>query len=294
MGETPASEKSPAAETVIALLDGRWLTIGPEGVREGQRTFALASLEHAELLPTAPETLAIEVAKLGQIVFQVARRGDGLLALKALYSLRPELRPAGAPAEPTLPTPSAETPMMLPAMPPIAGDDFAPQGMAPAAGSYSYTPYPPYPQQTQTPYSLAPATTPPVPLSGELASFPKSFSDLLAAIFTLYGRSFGALIKLALVAVLIPEAIVGLVQGGLFLLVGINPFGPEVDTTTPILNQLGAKLPITGPTTTLAQAQTFNQLSLIVSLIALIVNAWEATVFTWAAREALYGRRFSL
>ncbi|SRR5579875_461423 len=291
MGDTTTSPASPPAETIVALLDGRLLAIGQQGVREGQRIFTLDSLERAELLPTAPETLALEVKKLGQIIFQVARRGDGLLALKALYALRPQLRPIGAPEEPTLPDLPADVALPgLSALPPVTPLPFQPPvASPPAPGPSVYTPYAPY-----APGMVAPSFAPAAPLSGELGTFPKSFSELLGAIFAVYGKSFGALIRLALVAVFLPEALVGVIQAALFLVVGVNPFGPAVDTTTAILNQLGANVPVNGPTLPLAQAEVYNQLSLIVTVLSLLVNAWEVAVFTWAAREALYGRRFSL
>ena len=380
--------ESQPPQVVIPLIDGRFLAIGPDGIRDGQRFFALTTLLRAERLATVPETLAFEAQTLGQIVFQPARPGDAAVALDALYRLRPELRPAattatgvvmspdvnsgaqsetGAPAAapsstPTTPTwesiqgtaadtapgeaagadtapvdgapptpasPTQPTTLPPPTPPPAApawdATPAAPPAFAypPYPGSAPYPgaplppgapgyqpnpaypptpPYPPYapgalpPGAQYPPYGAypyaPPLAAPGAPASG-LPPYPRGFGDLLGAIFTRYGKYFWPLVRLALVAVLLPEVIVGLAQVAIYVIVGANPLAPALDTTTPLLKQLGASVPatgLTGPTLSISQFQVYSQLNLLVVLVALLAGAWEVALMAQGAREAALGR----
>lgn len=377
-------------QVIIPLIDGRFLAIAPDGLRDGQRFFALSTLISAERLTTVPETLAFEIQKLGQVVFQPARHGDAAVALDALYRLRPKLRPAGATATgvvttpdvnsgaqaapvasltpptaiPTTPTGEAAhdiaaasesmaggandsapvegtpatpaTPTTTPpawdatpaappayAYPPYSGAPLPPGAQPPpyvgaAPGSapnpayppnLPYPPYPPYPPYA--PGALAPGTPyppygaypygPPVAAPGAPASglppYPRGFGDLLGAIFSAYGKNFWPLVRLALVAVLLPEVVVGLAQSAIYVAVGANPLGPALDTSAPLLKQLGvnaAATGLTGPTMSVSQFQTYTQLNFIVALVALLAGAWEIALLAQGAREAALGRPVQL
>jgi len=347
--------ESQPPHVVIPLIDGRSLIIAPDGIRDGQRFFELSTLMRAERLSTVPESLAFEVQKLGQIVFQPARPGDAALALDALYRYRPELRPVtavsatpdvniGAPvaasdatpavsgtppdgqqatapgATPTLPpaweaTPAAPpawdaTPAAPPvgAYPPYPGYSPypgapMPPGAAPGAPSNpvypGYPPYPPYapgfppPGAPPTPYGAypygPPLAAPGAPTSG-VPPYPRGFGELLGAIFSAYGRYFLPLVRLALVAILLPEVIVGLVQAGVYLIVGANPLGPALDTAAPLFAQMGVNVPASGPTLSTGQFQVYSQLNLIIVLVGLLAGAWEVALMAQGAREAALGR----
>lgn len=341
-------------QVVIPLIDGRSLVITPDGLREGDRSFAFTTILHAEILATVPETLALEVKQIGQIVFQLARPGDGAVALDALYRLRPELRPATSAtlSAPASPDASSGAESAAPATPTTPGATIAPAAPVAAPGwdatpaappVYSASPpgysfYPPYPGYAPYPGAPMPpgASAPPVPYfppppgyppnapyapgfpppganyppygaypygpplaapatpTNGLPPYPRDFGNMLGAVFTQYARYFWPLIRLALVAVLLPEVIVGLAQVGVYLLIGVNPFGPMVNTTTALYQQLGMSVPSIGQSISVAQFQTYSQLNALTTIIILIASAWTVALMAQGAREVTLGRPLRL
>jgi hypothetical protein len=253
-----------APEVSIPLRDGAELRVGPEGVRMGDQVFSLHALHDARLVSPEPETIALRLTDERLVEYQPARPGDAAIALEAIYRLRPDLRPAGFAPVLSLP----------PTFPPPQPTPFAPPGFypTPAAPPLGYAPY------------FAPN---PNALQPELTPIPRTFGQLLDAIFQLYFKHWTKWLALALCVGIWPGLLAGtaLVVG--LALVGLDPSGgylslilsPSSGVTTPTLNPL------------LGQNQLMLVGLLAGSLILLLFFVpWQVATLGIAAREAVVGR----
>ncbi len=253
-----------APEVSIPLRGGAELRVGPEGVRVGDQVFSLHALHDARLVSPAPETIALRLADERLVEYQPARPGDAAIALEAIYRLRPDLRPAGFAPVLSLP----------PTFPPPQPTPFAPPGFypTPAAPPPGYAPY-----FAPNPNALRPELTP----------IPRTFGQLLGAVFQLYFKHWTKWLALALCVGIWPGLLVGtaLVVG--LALLGLDPSSgyltlvpsPTSSVTTPALH------PPQG------QDQLVLAGLLAGSLILLLFFVpWQVATLGIAAREAVVGR----
>ncbi|HEX8035915.1 MAG TPA: hypothetical protein VF510_18815 [Ktedonobacterales bacterium] len=278
----------------IPLRDGSQLHITQEGVKIGERFYALASIQDARQVVPEPETVALRVAGVGLVEFQPARAGDGVVALEALFRLRPELRPAGF-----VPQASPQAPY-----PPYA---------QPYPGYPVYPQYPPYPgympgQMPMLPPPPPPGFPPPPPpfgmpfapnpnsMRGEITPIPRDFGQLLGAIFQLYGKRFRSLLLLALCVVLPPMLLLGAVEtAGYFASMQITAPPPPsssqpIDTCTPLSSVFSDSF--VAPSTDILLLAG-GVLALVVVLVALL-GAWQTATLSLGARDAVLGRPISI
>lgn len=290
---------SGAALVVIPLQDGSELRVTPEGVRAGDRLYEIERIQDARQVSPNPVTIALRVAGAGMVEFQPARPEDGVVALEALYRLRPALRPAGF--EPVSGMP--------PGFPPAAAAPYPPTGPAvppqtPYAPYVPYVPPMPYPPPGympppgyRPPYGapLAPGAYGPSPnsMQGELTPFPRRFGELLSAIMHLYGKHFGAWLKLGLLLVVPQVLLIGALGVAQDELDGVNPFAPvnvaTAGTTTGALAADGCtlRLPsLSAHDLTMLAAFTGGSV-----LLSILFGAWQTGVFANAGRDAVLGRR---
>lgn len=298
---------------VIPLRDGSQVQITQEGVKIGERFFALASIQDARQVSPAPETIALRVAGTGLVEFQPANMGDGARALDALFRLRPELRPAGfapgaAPqvpyAQPYLPNtqpysgyptypqyppypgymPGPMPPNMPPAMPPQPGYPLpqgAPMLPPPPPG---FPPPPPF----GMPFAPNPNT-----IQGEITPFPRNFGQLLGAIFQLYGKHFRSFLLLALCVVLPLALLFGVIQTVQYVVFLGGP------SCSPLLNTNPSATSCTPPTwftTTPPTDLVFlaSGIALVVLVLAILFGAWQTAALSLGARDAVLGRRIGV
>lgn len=253
-----------APEVSIPLRDGAELRVGPAGVRVGDQVFSLHTLHDARLVSPAPETIALRLADERLEEYQPAQPGDAAIALEAIYRLRPDLRPAGFAPVLSLP----------PTFPPPQPTPFAPPGFypSPAAPPPVYAPY------------FAPN---PNALQPELTPIPRTFGQLLGAVFQLYFKHWTKWLALGLCVGIWPGLLVGtaLVVG--LALLGLDPYGgylslipsPSSSVTTPTLNSL------------LGQHQLVLVGLLAGSLVLLLFFVpWQVATLGIAARAAVLGR----
>ncbi|HZC76648.1 MAG TPA: hypothetical protein VE258_02805, partial [Ktedonobacterales bacterium] len=253
-----------APEVSIPLRDGAELRVGPEGVRVGDQVFSLHALRDARLVSPAPETIAMRLADERLVEYQPARPGDAAVALEAIYRLRPDLRPAGFAPVHALP----------PTFPPPQPTPFAPPGFypSPAAPPPGYAPY------------FAPN---PNLMQPELTPIPRTFGQLLGAVFQLYFKHWKQWLLLALCVGIWPGLLVGTAVVVGIALVGLDPSSgyltlvpsPTSGTTTPTLHppQGQAELVLIG--------------LLAGSLVLLLFFVpWQVATLAVAARAAVLGR----
>jgi hypothetical protein len=252
-----------APEVTIPLSDGAVLRVGPEGVRVGDEVFAWHALLDARLVSPAPETIALRLADERQVECQPARPGDAAVALEAIYRLRPDLRPAGFAPVHSLP----------PSFPPPQLPPFAPPGYYPSPGA--------------PPPGFAPHFAPnPNALQPELTPIPRTFGQLLSAVFQLYFKHWRTWLALALCVGIWPGLLAGtaLVIG--LALVGLDPSGGY-------LSLIPSSSSVTTPTLPLLQGQ--DQLMLVGLLVGSLVLLlffvpWQVATLGVAARAAVLGR----
>lgn len=299
-----------APELAIPLRDGTELRVTPEGIGVGERTIAPESIQDARQVAPEPETIALRVAGAGLIEFQPARPGDGALALEAVYRLRPDLRPPGF--EPRAPLPGG-----FPPAPPSGGFSGAPGYPPPLPpygalppGSMAPPPPPPPPPGYMPPppgYGAFPPPFPPPPPpgyynpsygrsggvgNGELAPLPRTFGELLGAIFTLYGRRLWKLLLVALLPAGIAAVLSGVVVVIFYQMIGLDPFSGTlalVSSTQSLCTDPATCVPGLPP---ISYDQFFTDLGIIGGALALsfIFSAWQVGALGIAARDAVLGR----
>lgn len=270
----------------IPLRDGTQAAVSRDGVRVGERTFALTDIQDARQVAPDPETVALRVANERHgVELQPAQAGDGALLLEALFRLRPELRPAGFDAPATLP----------PDFPPLPVEASHPAPPSPWGAHPSWPPhpgmYPPLPSDSVSstpPMAYPPYAPRPAFSGGRLSPYPRNSSDLIGAIFELFMAHWRRWLLLGLVALLIPEILSGAVDaifhvaGGNNLWAGVSPAASQPSGGS--VNVTGATLPSVNDLSLLA-------LNLVVSLaIGALLGGWTAASLGIASRDALFGR----
>lgn len=271
---------SQGSFVTITLRDGTQASVGYDGVRVGERVFALADIQDARQVAPDPETLAMRVANERHVVeLQPAHSGDGALLLEAIFRLKPELRPAGF-----------ESPTSLPAgFPPLPSQPS--QSTAPTPWGMQST-WPPHPgMYTPPPVAYMPPPmpyTPPGSSGGRLTPYPRSISELIGAVFELFIAHWRRWLLLGLVAVFVPEILHGSVDA-LFQVLGGNDLwaGLSFATSGTASSALGAgntAIPAGNDLLLLALGFALSQ------AIGALVGGWAAAVLGSAGREAIFGR----
>lgn len=282
-----------APELAIPLRDGRELRVTPEGVHVGEQTIALASIQDARQVAPDPETIALRVAGTGLVEFQPAQPGDGALVLEAIYRLRPDLRPPGFEVRPPLPG-------AFPPAPPLASGYGAP-GYPPPLPPYG--PLPPGYGAPPPPYGYGAFPPPPPPGyynpmfgrsggvgNGELALLPRTFGELLGAIFTLYGRRLWKLLLVALLPAGVAAVLSGVVTVILVQLLGLDQLSSTLSATTQPICTDPATCVLGLPP--ISYDQLFTDLGIMGGALVLsfIFGAWQIGALGIAARDAVLGR----
>ncbi len=277
-----------APRVTIPLRDGTELVVGPEGVSLGERRFALESIQDARQVAPDPETVALRVAGSGMIEFQPARAGDGLVALEALFRLRPELRPAGfEPAHavpPSFPPPPPQYP--APGSPPYGGP-YAPGMYPPPYGQPGYAPggFVPVPM----PYPYGHAGNPNAGLA-ELTPYPRGFGEILGAILQLYFKHWSKWLVLGLCVALLPAVLAGVAQVFVYLMLGLDPRTGSLQT--PALTGTGGSTSATSPfhLPPTDQLITYAAVTIGTLVVMLLLSAWQVAALGIGGREAVLGR----
>ncbi len=295
----------------VRLIDGRELVIEPDAARVGERTHPISRIQEARLLFLRPETIGLQMADIGLVEYSVARPGDGIVALEAIYQLRPELRrpdlPPPAPVAPpgytVLPPPPPE--FAGPVAPPFAGRPLPPPpGMyssAPGAfpqappGAFPYPLYPPlppgpapFPAHVTQAYGAEPNRR-----YATLTPQPRGAGRLIGDTFRLAARRFGPLFRLALLAAFLPNLALGALAVAIAQLSGENPFAVTPNPFSGLLQPSNGQTPTATPAPTPTDALV-ALLSLIAVAATLLVAGWTVAVFTVAARDAALGRPISM
>jgi hypothetical protein len=121
---------------------------------------------------------------------------------------------------------------------------------------------------------------------GELTPYPRTFGELLGAIFQLYGKHLRKWLAVGFWVILLPGILLALAQAGVEALLGINPFDttplPQIPIGSNCLPQIPAalqhELVITGSVAAGAV------------VVSLLVGAWATASFANAGREAVLSR----
>lgn len=277
-----------AALVAIPLRDGTELRITPEGVRVGERFFEIGRIQDARQVVPDPVTIALRVAGAGMMEFQPTRPEDGVVALEAIFRLRPEIRPAGfepaAAMPPSFPPPPPGAPYPPSPGYPMYGP-YAPPSVAPTPGM----PYPPMPSGYAPPYGPMAYGPSPNSVQGELTPYPRRFGEILSAILSLYGKHLGAWLKLGFWVVLLPLVVIGGIQVAGDLIGGTNPFAlvPLTTTSTVGTNTCTLQLPALSTGDPIVAA-AFAGGTLLLGLLA---TAWRTGAYAFAGRDAVLGRR---
>lgn len=279
----------------VAARDGGDLSVSAEGVRIGERLFSLGRIQDARQVSPAPETIALRVAGTPLVEFRPARPGDGRLALEAIYRLRPDLRPVGF-----------ETPETLPAgFPPLPARFAPPMLYPPQYGGYAPMPpagavYPPPNSPTAPPsgyfgaarpgypppqgrYMPSPASISANRLTSEVTPYPRSFFEVLRAVFALFRTHLATWLTLGLFVGVIPGAI-----GGAARLVVADTWQGWADGVASANSSLCTFPAYTAPPT----EQLVRDAGLFAGLLvcAALFSAFATATLTHAAHEALLGR----
>jgi hypothetical protein len=276
---------SSGPAVTIGLRDGGELRITAEGVRIGERFFEIGRLQDARQVAPAPVTIALRVAGERQLVeFQPLQPQDGLVALEALYRLRPDLRPAGFEAPSTPPG----------AWPPPPPPSYAPPPYPPY-GPYAAPPYPPQPPGMYPPPGYAPYGPPP-PMAGHapyqdtsggrFTPFPRDIGNILTAVFSLFGAHWRAWLALGLLVAFIPNALSGVGQVMVYLGFGLDPWGPPPSSTVTVNPDIATLFPFGSA----AVQPMFFVLGGALALVGVLLAALETAAIGIAARDALLGQ----
>src|SRR5215470_12363744 len=103
----------------IELRDGSELRITSQGLHIGDRLIEIGRLQDARQVAPDPLTIAVRASGERQIIeFQPQQPHEGVIALEAIYRLRPDLRPAGFGAPTAMPGAWPPPPPPMPAGPP--------------------------------------------------------------------------------------------------------------------------------------------------------------------------------
>ena len=277
---------SGAPPVSIPLRDGTQLSVTPAGIQLGAQFFELSRIQDARQVSPDPETFALRVAGAGLVEFQPTRPGDGTIALAALFRFRPDLRPAGfvgptegagypPPPPPAIPYPPAPGYPPTFAPPPAYGP---PPGGYPPPPGYGYAP--PVPPRAMY-YGPSPNSQ-----QGELTPYPRTFGELLGAIFQLYGKHFRKWLTLGFWVILLPGILIGLAQAAVEMLLGVNTSATSIPQTFPIGSNCLPVLPAT-LTHDLIIASIVAAGGIVVSIL---ISAWQTASFANAGREAVLGR----
>src|SRR5262249_29372288 len=183
--------------------------------------FEVTRLQDARQVAPDPLTIAVRVAGERQLIeFQPQQPQEGLVALEAIYRLRPDLRPAGF-----------ETPAAVPGAwppPPPPAPPYPPYG---PFAAYGPPPYPP-PSGMPFPPGYLPYGPPPIGgfpprpdmADGKLTPFPRDIGGVLGAVFNLFAAHWRAWVALGLLVTLIPGVLSGASQVLLYLSIGLDPW----------------------------------------------------------------------
>lgn len=269
----------------IPLRDGAQALVSDNGVRVGERVFALDDIQDARQVAPDPETIALRVAgERHGVELQPARPGDGALLLEALFRLRPALRPAGFEPPATLPSgfPPLPTPTSIP--PVITGAWSAQSGWSPGSGGYAPLPgssgAPP--PRTYGSYMRPYAT------GGRLTPLPRSGGELIGAAFELFRAHWRLWLLLGLAALLLPEVIRGSVDA-VIQVVGGHSLWAAVPATTP--GSGNGAFGMSGVTLPSGRALALDVLDLALGgVVSAIISGWAAAVLGPAGRNALFGQ----
>lgn len=296
-----SSEGTPELPaTVIALQDGREFRIDADGLHLGEQTYQLEQVEDVRQIAPNPETIGLRIAGAGLITVVPARQGDVAVALEALYSRRPSLRPpastptpgmAGPPPPPWGPWPYGPPPPGYVPMPPYG----APAG---------YPPYPPYglpPGYGPPPYGYPPGGGQGAPGArrGALGPWPQSIGDVIGSSFRLYGRNFRQFALLGLAVAVWPALMIGLLQVGYYYMLGFDPLKGLVQNVYDNLRYISPPPGETTPapfrpprflTMTPQQLAAVIGAATVLVLLMFVLNAWQAGALGIAARESVFGR----
>ncbi len=287
------------------LIDGRELRIAEDGVYIDERFHPIGQIEEARMLFLRPETIALRLARIGQVEYSFARPGDGAAALEELYRLRPELHRADAPA-PAAEAPAGYFPPVTPPPPPqpmpapntpytSAASQGAPYGAptrpahAPPQMIRPMGPVP-FPPQTLEAYGPEPNHT-----RLELTPIPRTAGQLMGAAFRLFGKRLAPLLALALLVATLPSMALAALDALASALSGVNPLAGAPNPLLGLQQALNGQTPTTSATPTVATPLDafIGLLSLVVVVLTLLVAAWGQAALTTGARQALLGRPIS-
>lgn len=277
----------------IPLRDGAQASVDYDGVRLGERVFAMADIQDARQVAPDPETIALRVAGEPRgVELQPARPGDGALLLEALFRLRPALRPAGfeaptplPPGFPPLPTSPAPPPAMAN---PWAGQSGWSPNWSPNPGVYAPQPGPsaPVPPQNFGGYGAYGTYARPGATGGRLGPVPRTGGELIGAAFELFVAHWRLWLLLGLVALLIPEIVRGAVDAVIQVAGGQGLWAP-----LPTSGSSSGALSLSGTALPSADALAMDALDLVLGgMVGLIIGGWAAAVLGVASRNALFGR----
>lgn len=283
-----------AAWVAVPLRDGTELRVTPEGVHASDRLYEIARIQDARQVSPDPVTIALRVAGAGMVEFQPARPEDGMVALEAIFRLRPDIRPAGF--EPAVAVPPTFPPPVPPGAPYPSGpgspifSPYPPPGFPPAPGM----PYPSVPPAGYAPpYGPQPAPMrygpSPNSVQGELTPVPRSFGETLSAIFQLYGKHFGAWLRLGFWVVLLPLVLIGAVQVAGDIIAGTNPLAVASVVTTSSVG--GSNCTLQLPALTTGDPLVAGAFAGGTFLLGLLAGAWRTGAYAFGGRDAVLGRK---
>ncbi|MGE5333955.1 MAG: hypothetical protein ACM3N4_04580 [Nitrososphaerota archaeon] len=275
----------------IPLRDGTQASVGHDGVRVGERTFAVADVQDARQVAPDPLTIALRVANERHgVELQPARPDDGALFLEALFRLRPELRPAGFDPPDTVPEgfPPLPAPASAGGQPGMPNPWETRPGWAPYPGMYPPAPGtalpPPAPPLAQAP----PGYAPPNAAGGRLSPYPRRVSELIAAAFELFIAHWRRWLLLGVVTLFLPHVIQGAVDALFRVLSGSDLWAGLPPATSGNAN---SAFGVSSADLTSGNGLLLTAFDLLItSAIGAVIGGWSAAVLGIAARNALFGR----
>lgn len=275
----------------IPLRDGTQASVGYDGVRVGERTFAMADIQDARQVAPDPLTIALRVANERHgVELQPAKPGDGALFLEALFRLRPELRPAGI--DPPETTPENFPPLPAPA--PVGSQPVMPNpwenrsGWPPHPGIYPPAPGTAMPPPSPPLAYAPPGYAPPNNLGGRLSPYPRRVSELIAAVFELFIAHWRRWLLLGVVTLFLPHIIPGAVDALFRVLSGSDLWAGLAPATSGNTN---SAFGVSSTDLTSGNGLLLTAFDLLItSAIGAVIGGWSAAVLGIAARNALFGR----
>lgn len=298
MSEGNTAEPPPVT---VPLAGGGELRVDGEGLRLHGHLYRLDQVLDARLLSPYPEVIGMTIAGFAPFTLMSVRPGDGAAALEAIYGRRPELRVAAPP----LPPPGAWGAVPPPAFGPQPGIPPTPGG-APAG-------FPAYPQGAAfPPPPFGPAMsgpgTPGVPGTGAggLGFWPQGIGEVIGTTFRLYFKNFPRFALISLAVAFVPAILGGAIQVAYYVALGFDPTQGLIQN----LSNFGSSSSpfFTGPNTGGPYGSNpppFIQwfmhpdpgtvlavigIGLLVVIVAVLLNCWQAAALALGAREAVLGR----